>query len=140
MLLVSIILAWRVQRPLCQYIIAANRSQQGAPGCHHIRCLRQLGLWRLFGLLVVHASMGGQDPGHIHLTIKELAPIVVAASIWWQEWKGKTVLALCDNAASGNHKFRLRKKPTSHAVEAMPGISCSHKRLLNSGYPHSRGQ
>lgn len=34
-----------------------------------------------------------------HITVKELAPIVVAATIWGKDWRGKTVLAQCDNTA-----------------------------------------
>ena len=36
---------------------------------------------------------------HIHITIKELLPIVVASAIWGKEWTGKQVLFRCDNAA-----------------------------------------
>ena len=32
-----------------------------------------------------------------HITIKELVPILVAAAIWGESWKGKLVLARCDN-------------------------------------------
>ncbi len=35
----------------------------------------------------------------VHITVKELAPIVLAAMIWGQSWKGKTVRARCDNTA-----------------------------------------
>ena len=34
-----------------------------------------------------------------HITVKELAPIVVAAINWGRGWKGKTILARCDNMA-----------------------------------------
>lgn len=34
-----------------------------------------------------------------HITIKELVPIVIAAAVWGAAWKGKVVLAQCDNAA-----------------------------------------
>ena len=36
---------------------------------------------------------------HIHITIKELLPVVVACDIWGHLWKGRTVCCLCDNAA-----------------------------------------
>ena len=36
---------------------------------------------------------------HMHITIKELIPIVLAAAIWGREWTGLTVQARCDNAA-----------------------------------------
>ena len=35
----------------------------------------------------------------LHITVKELAPIVVAAIIWGEHWRGMTVLARCDNMA-----------------------------------------
>ena len=36
---------------------------------------------------------------HMHITIKELIPIVLAAAIWGREWTGLTVQARCDNTA-----------------------------------------
>ncbi len=36
---------------------------------------------------------------HHHITVKELAPIVVSAIVWGSSWRGKTVLSRCDNAA-----------------------------------------
>ena len=35
----------------------------------------------------------------VHITIKELAPIVIACAMWGPGWRGKTVLCRCDNAA-----------------------------------------
>ena len=35
----------------------------------------------------------------IHITVKELVPIVVGCAVWGQLWKSKTVRCLCDNAA-----------------------------------------
>lgn len=35
----------------------------------------------------------------IHITIKELLPIVVASALWGREWSGKQILFHCDNAA-----------------------------------------
>ncbi len=34
-----------------------------------------------------------------HITAKELVPIVVAAVLWGRDWKGRMVLARCDNSA-----------------------------------------
>lgn len=34
-----------------------------------------------------------------HITIKELAPIVVAAAIWGKSWRGKAIHVQCDNSA-----------------------------------------
>ena len=35
----------------------------------------------------------------VHITVKELAPIVVACALWGNQWRGATVLCRCDNAA-----------------------------------------
>ena len=35
----------------------------------------------------------------LHIMVKELAPIVVAAMVWGINWQGRTILARCDNAA-----------------------------------------
>ena len=35
----------------------------------------------------------------VHITAKELLPIVLACAMWAREWKGKVVKCLCDNAA-----------------------------------------
>ena len=37
--------------------------------------------------------------GPIHITVKELVPIVVACALWGASWKGTTVRCHCDNAA-----------------------------------------
>ena len=38
--------------------------------------------------------MGRVQGAHIiHITVKELVPIVIAAMMWGKEWKGETVLA-----------------------------------------------
>ena len=34
-----------------------------------------------------------------HITVKELAPILVAAAAWGDEWKGTLVQVQCDNMA-----------------------------------------
>ena len=35
----------------------------------------------------------------LHITIKELLPVVIATATWGRNWVGKTVRALCDNMA-----------------------------------------
>ena len=35
----------------------------------------------------------------VHITVKELLPIVIACAVWGHECQGKTVRCLCDNAA-----------------------------------------
>ena len=35
----------------------------------------------------------------LHITVKELAPIVIACAIWGKRWQGKSIRCICDNAA-----------------------------------------
>jgi len=35
----------------------------------------------------------------VHITVKELLPIVVAVAVWGHEWRGCTIRCRCDNAA-----------------------------------------
>ena len=35
----------------------------------------------------------------VHITVKELVPIVIACAVWGKNWQGKTVRFRCDNAA-----------------------------------------
>ena len=35
----------------------------------------------------------------VHITVKELVPIVVACALWGDQWRAATVLCRCDNVA-----------------------------------------
>lgn len=35
----------------------------------------------------------------VHITVKELLPIIMAVAIWGKVWRGRTVRCVCDNAA-----------------------------------------
>ena len=35
----------------------------------------------------------------VHISIKELVPVVVACALWGSQWSHSTVLAQCDNSA-----------------------------------------
>ena len=35
----------------------------------------------------------------LHITVKELAPIVIACAVWGKRWQGKSIHCVCDNAA-----------------------------------------
>ena len=35
----------------------------------------------------------------VHITVKELLPIVIAVALWRKQWQGKAIWCLCDNAA-----------------------------------------
>ena len=56
--------------------------------------------------------------GGVHITIKELLPIVVACAVWGKQWQGKTIWCLCDNVAilrSGTSKHPL----TMHLMQCL---------------------
>ena len=40
-----------------------------------------------------------QEWADVHITCKELLPIVVACAVWGGQWQGRAVRCLCDNAA-----------------------------------------
>ena len=56
----------------------------------------------------------------LHITVKELAPIVLAAAVWGKEWKGKCVMSYCDNAAV----VAIINKGDSKEPEAMHLVRC----------------
>ena len=35
----------------------------------------------------------------LHITVKELLPVIVGVGIWGNQWRGSTILCKCDNAA-----------------------------------------
>ena len=35
----------------------------------------------------------------IHITVKELVPVVIACAVWGKKWQGKSIQCVCDNAA-----------------------------------------
>ena len=55
-----------------------------------------------------------------HITVKELVPIVVAATVWGPSWRGKTILARCDNIAV----VAIVNHGSSKNAEAMQLMRC----------------
>lgn len=55
-----------------------------------------------------------------HITVKELAPIVVAAALWGRNWTGETVWVRCDNSAV----VSIINCGTSKNAEAMQLMRC----------------
>ena len=55
-----------------------------------------------------------------HITIKELIPITIAAVVWGQRWRGKTVQAWCDNQAV----VCIVNQGSSRDPEAMHLVRC----------------
>ena len=52
----------------------------------------------------------------LHITVKEMAPIIITAIIWGQAWKGAQVSAFCDNTA---------------VVAALSNRSCKEKHVMH---------
>ena len=70
----------------------------------------------------------------LHITIKELLPVVIATAVWGRNWAGKTVRALCDNMAVV-HIIRSRqsKEPNAmHLLRCLALIECSFQFSLVS--------
>lgn len=68
--------------------------------CHaNVRCLRSMGLWSLPTLGKWFQCEWKGAWSDVHITAKELLPIVIACVLWGSGWVGKTVLFQCDNAA-----------------------------------------
>ena len=76
-----------VIRSECQATVTSDAS--GSWGCG---AFTSSGEWFQLELL---ESWNG-----VHITVKELLPIVLGAAIWGREWAGKTVRCRCDNAAA----------------------------------------
>ena len=70
--------------------------------------------------------------GGVHITVKELLPIVVACAVWGHLWKGRTVRCLCDNAAvvaivrSGTSKHGL----VMHLMRCLFFFTAHHQLCL----------
>ena len=68
----------------------------------------------------------------IHITVKELLPIIVACAVWGKQWRGKTICCLCDNAAvvailrSGTSKNPL----AMHLMRCLFFYTASHQLIL----------
>ena len=71
------------------------------------------------------------------ITVKEMVPVVIAATIWGPVWQGKTVRFLCDNMAVVhivNHGSS--KKPGSNAPGPMLGFHCWQVRSPYGSTPY----
>ena len=68
----------------------------------------------------------------VHITVKELLPVVVACAIWGRQWQGKTIRCQCDNAAvvailrSGTSKSPL----AMHLMRCLFFFMASHGLIL----------
>ena len=68
----------------------------------------------------------------VHITIKELLPIVIASMLWGHIWKGKTVRALCDNIAVVHVICSRHSKDQElmYLLRCLSLIECSFKFTL----------
>ena len=68
----------------------------------------------------------------VHITVKELLPVVVSCALWGGGWQGKTVQCRCDNAAvvailrSGTSKHAL----VMHLMRCLFFFTAYHQLLL----------
>ena len=68
--------------------VVLTSDASGTWGC---RAFTSAGEWFQFQWPSLWAS--------VHITVKELLPVVVACALWGEGWKGKAVQCRCDNAA-----------------------------------------
>ncbi len=68
----------------------------------------------------------------VHITVKELLPIVVACATWGHSWQGKTACCLCDNATavailrSGTSKHSL----AMHLMRCLFVFTAAYQKFL----------
>ena len=63
--------------------------------------------------------MWPEDWKEVHITVKELMPIVIAATLWGDRWRGKTIQCRTDNAAVVAIVNSGRSKNSSLAMHLM---------------------
>ena len=75
-----------------------------------------------------------QSMSPLHIAAKELIPIIVAAAIWGQEWKGKRVISHCDNMAVVaviNSRYS-KDEYLMHMLRCLFFIEAHHQFLLSA--------
>lgn len=60
-----------------------------------LRCIRIMGLWSLVRYTLVPASIGSS-----HIAVEHMSQGACTREIWGHKWKGKHVVARCDNEAA----------------------------------------
>ena len=70
----------------------------------------------------------------VHITVKELIPIVIAAMLWGHKWAGKTVKALCDNMAIVHvlHSRQSKDHEIMHLLRCLSLVECHFDFILVS--------
>ena len=64
----------------------------------------------------------------LHITIKELLPVVIAAAVWGRSWAGKTILALSDNIATVQilNQHQSKDPDAMHLIRCLSLIECQY--------------
>ena len=70
----------------------------------------------------------------VHITVKELLPVVVGIALWGQQWRGSTVQCLCDNAAvvAILRSGRSRDRRVMHLMRSLFFFTAHHNIVLAS--------
>lgn len=78
---------------------------------------------------------------HMHITIKELIPIVLAAAIWGREWTGLTVQARCDDAAvvADFNQDYSKNADVMHLLRTLAFIKAKFRFLLVASHIPGKG-
>ena len=65
----------------------------------------------------------------LHITVKEMAPIIIAAIIWGHTWKGALVTAFCDNTAvvAALNNKSCKEKHVMHMLRVLFFIEAHHQ-------------
>ena len=82
----------------------------------------------------------GQNHDILHITVKEMVPIIIATITWGCNWKGGKVVALCDNIAvvaavsnrSCKEKFVMQLLRTLFFIEAHFQFTVVSEHILGS--------
>ena len=102
---------WRINNDNGQ-----QRKTQGSVG---VRCIWLMGVWCILWKELVPIKWV-EPMASSHITVKELAPIVVASAVWGYLWKGLTIKVLCDNEAV----VAIVNKGTSRDSKVMHLVRC----------------
>ena len=70
----------------------------------------------------------------IHIMVKELLPIAVAAAIWGKQWEGRSVRCRCDNAATVAiiNSGRSKVERAMHVMRSMYLFLACHNTVFIS--------
>ena len=72
----------------------------------------------------------------LHITVKEMAPIIIAAIIWGHDWKGAQVTAFCDNTAvvAALNNRGCKEKHIMHMLRVLFFIEAHHHLKITAAH------